>query len=203
MPATEALQSRFQAAHTQVLGVSVDSVHCHANWGVSLGGVSFPLLADFHPKGAVAKSYGLYLAEHGITDRATVIIDAGGTVRYAASVGPGGKRDIAVLAAECEKIDAAYDGKLDDVTGPEGLSGEAALYVKSRCGFSLRALNARANLHLEDAIRVYNVTEDKVAAGALEKLTGKNQVPCLVIGGTPILESDDIVTALADAATNL
>ena len=39
---------RFRAAHTQVLGVSVDSVFCHANWAASMGGVSFPLLADFH-----------------------------------------------------------------------------------------------------------------------------------------------------------
>ena len=35
-------------------GVSIDSVHSHANWGRELGGVSFPLLSDFEPKGAVA-----------------------------------------------------------------------------------------------------------------------------------------------------
>ena len=54
----QALLPRFRAAHTQVLGVSVDSMYCHANWARDLGGVSFPLLADFHPKGEVARSYG-------------------------------------------------------------------------------------------------------------------------------------------------
>ena len=63
----ERLLARFRSAHTQVLGVSVDSVYCHANWGQSMGGISFPLLADFHPKGAMASEYGLYLSDKGIT----------------------------------------------------------------------------------------------------------------------------------------
>jgi len=67
VPETEALISRFHAAHTQVLGISVDSIFCHAGWAQSLGGISFPLLADFNPKGAVAESYGLYLKDAGIT----------------------------------------------------------------------------------------------------------------------------------------
>ena len=64
----EAMLDRFRAAHTQVLGVSVDSVYSHAAWAASLGGVSFPLLADFHPKGALASELGLYLDGAGITD---------------------------------------------------------------------------------------------------------------------------------------
>ncbi len=76
----ERLLARFRSAHTQVLGVSVDSVFCHANWGQSLGGISFPLLADFHPKGAMATGYGLFLSDNGITDRATVVIDLSGTL---------------------------------------------------------------------------------------------------------------------------
>lgn len=94
----------FQAADTQVLGVSVDSIYCHENWAKSLGGVTFPLLADFNPKGAVAQSYGLYLADKGITDRATVIVDKNGVVRYAVSVTPAGQRDPKALLAECRKV---------------------------------------------------------------------------------------------------
>ena len=52
------LLPRFRAVHTQVLGVSIDSIYSHASWGSDLGGVSFPLLSDFEPKGAVARSYG-------------------------------------------------------------------------------------------------------------------------------------------------
>ena len=86
----EALLQRFQAAHTQVLGVSIDSVYSHANWGRDLGGVSFPLLSDFEAKGAVAQRFGVYLDGPGITDRATILIDSGGVVRHASSATPAG-----------------------------------------------------------------------------------------------------------------
>jgi alkyl hydroperoxide reductase subunit AhpC len=62
------------------------------------------MLADFHPKGAVATSYGVYHDDKGITDRATIIIDTNGVVRYANSVGIPGLRSAADLLAECQKV---------------------------------------------------------------------------------------------------
>ena len=106
MPDIEKNIDAFKAEDTQVLSVSVDSKFCHDNWAASIGGISYPLLSDFHPKGAVAEKYGLYLAEMGITDRATVIIDKSGTVRYANSVGPGGLRKAEDLLAECKKVNS-------------------------------------------------------------------------------------------------
>ena len=94
----------FKAADTQVLGVSVDSKFSHDNWASSLGGVSNTLLADFHPKGAMAQSYGVYLEKRGLIARSTVIIDKQGVVRYAALVEAGGRRYAADLLAECQKI---------------------------------------------------------------------------------------------------
>jgi len=87
-----------------VLGVSIDSRFSHDNWAKSLGGVSFPLLQDFHPKGAMSEKYGAYLADKGITDRATVIVDKQGVVRYSASVTPAGERNPKDLLAECQKV---------------------------------------------------------------------------------------------------
>ena len=84
MPGLEALKNEFKDCDTQVLGVSVDSRFSHENWAKSLGGISFLLLQDFHPKGDMARKYGVYLEDKGITDRATVIIDKRGSVRYAA-----------------------------------------------------------------------------------------------------------------------
>ena len=104
MPDIEKNIDAFKAANTQVLSISVDSKFCHDNWASSLGGISYPLLADFHPKGDVAKKYGLYLDEKGITDRATVIIDKQGVVQYVVSVGPAGLRKAEDLLAECQKV---------------------------------------------------------------------------------------------------
>jgi alkyl hydroperoxide reductase subunit AhpC len=104
VPGLESLKSEFKACDTQVLGVSVDSRFSHDNWAKSLGGISFPLLQDFHPKGDMAKKYGVYLEDKGITDRATIIIDKQGTVRYAVSVTPAGERNPRELLAQCQKI---------------------------------------------------------------------------------------------------
>lgn len=71
---------RYERADAKVLGISVDSAWSHAAFKKELG-LSFPLLADFHPKGAVADKYGLYLDELGITARATVIIGKDGLVK--------------------------------------------------------------------------------------------------------------------------
>ncbi len=175
----------------------MDSVFCHANWGQSIGGVSFPLLADFHPKGAMAESYGLYLKDKGITDRATVIIDAGGVVRHASSVGPGGERDISELAALCEKIDKEYSGDVSKPASGMGLA-DATLYVKDNCGFSRAALLARSNLHM-DNVEVVNVSEKPAALETLKQKTGKEQAPALQIGDQVLLESADIISRMVEA----
>ena len=104
MPGLEALRNEFKACDTQVLGVSVDSRFSHENWAKSLGGISFPLLQDFHPKGDMAKKYGVYLEDKGITDRATVIVDKQGVVRYSVSVTPAGQPNPNDLLTECQKI---------------------------------------------------------------------------------------------------
>jgi peroxiredoxin (alkyl hydroperoxide reductase subunit C) len=54
-------------------GVSVDSAFSHKAFQQHLG-ISFPLLADFHPKGEVSQAYGVYIAERGHNQRALVMI---------------------------------------------------------------------------------------------------------------------------------
>ena len=55
---------------------------------------------------AVADKYGLYLSDNGITDRATVIIDKKGVVKFVQSVGTAGLRKAEDLLAECKKVNA-------------------------------------------------------------------------------------------------
>ncbi len=196
----EASLSRFQAAHTQVLGVSIDSVYSHANWAQSLGGVSFPLLADFHPKGALAQSLGVYLDGAGITDRATIVIDSSGVVHYAESAGPGGQRNIDELAAVCEKIDAENSGATTEVATPVGLPAGAVVYVKSNCGASRAVTLACENLHLGGAVTIKNVSDDAAAAAELEKASGASQAPCLLVDGKAMQESAAIVSFLVEKA---
>jgi peroxiredoxin len=71
--------ARFLATGTQVLGISVDSAWSHGVFARELG-LTYPLLADFHPKGEVARRYGLYLEESGYSARASVVVDRAGKV---------------------------------------------------------------------------------------------------------------------------
>jgi len=82
MPAYEADLDRFREYDTQVLGISVDSVPCNTAWAKSLGGISYDLLSDFHPKGAVAKAFGAYRENDGISERALFIVDKEGKFAY-------------------------------------------------------------------------------------------------------------------------
>ena len=64
----------------QVLGVSVDSRWSHKAFAAQ-NNISYPLLADFHPKGAVAEKYGVYLPEKGISARTAFVIGKDGKIR--------------------------------------------------------------------------------------------------------------------------
>ena len=83
MPSYEAEQAEFERYDAQVLGISVDSVPSHVAFAKSLGGISsYPLLADFHPKGEVSKKYGVWKDDAGICERAIIVVDKEGIVRY-------------------------------------------------------------------------------------------------------------------------
>ena len=71
----------FRKQKAQLLGVSVDGVWCHAAFAQERK-LHFPLLADFEPKGAVARKYGVYREVEGLTERALFVIDGGGIVRW-------------------------------------------------------------------------------------------------------------------------
>jgi peroxiredoxin len=73
--------AKFEKLNAQVLGISVDHVPCLKAWAQSLGWISFPLLSDFSPLGAVAKKYGVKRRE-GFSERAIFVLDKYGIIRY-------------------------------------------------------------------------------------------------------------------------
>ncbi|EGL82633.1 alkyl hydroperoxide reductase/ Thiol specific antioxidant/ Mal allergen [Caldalkalibacillus thermarum TA2.A1] len=87
MPSYEDDLPRFEEHDTQVLGISVDSVFSHKAWAKSLGGITYPLLADFYPHGEVSKKYGVFRDNpdepaYGASERALFIIDKQGIIRF-------------------------------------------------------------------------------------------------------------------------
>jgi peroxiredoxin len=82
MPAYEADLERFEGYNAQVLGISVDSVPCNTAWAKSLGGLTYDLLSDFEPKGEVARLFGAYRQNDGISERALFIVDKEGKLVF-------------------------------------------------------------------------------------------------------------------------
>ena len=70
--------SRFNA---ELIGISVDGVWCHLAFAHDRK-LRFPLLADFEPKGSVARQYGVYREHEGTSERALFVIDADGVIRW-------------------------------------------------------------------------------------------------------------------------
>ena len=102
MPAFEARIRDFEAAGTQVVGISTDSIYSHEAWARSLGGISYPLLGDIHRE--VVKKYGVYWPELNACYRATFVIDKQGTIRSMERYGKGELPDPEKILGEVKKL---------------------------------------------------------------------------------------------------
>jgi len=71
----------FDKMNTQVLGISVDGKWCHASFREQRN-LSFPLLADFEPKGSVARMYGVYNEQVGESERALFVLDENSIIQW-------------------------------------------------------------------------------------------------------------------------
>lgn len=85
-----------------LLGISVDGVWCHLAFARDRK-LKFPLMADFEPKGAVARTYGVYRQHDGVCERALFVLDGAGIVRWSyvspIGVNPGADGILSALEA--------------------------------------------------------------------------------------------------------
>jgi peroxiredoxin len=96
------LLPEFRRHNAALIGISVDGIWCHVAFGKDRK-LSFPLLSDFEPKGAVAQTYGAYRAQDGVCERALFVIDAEGTIQWSylspLGVNPGAEGILTALEA--------------------------------------------------------------------------------------------------------
>jgi peroxiredoxin len=77
----QAVLPEFQKFNAELMGISVDSVWSHLAFAKDRN-LHFPLLSDFEPKGQVARTYQVYRAKEGTTERALFVIDPDGIIRW-------------------------------------------------------------------------------------------------------------------------
>jgi peroxiredoxin len=75
------VKPEFEEQGVELVGISVDHIHAHRAFREKLG-IDTTLLADFEPKGEVAKAYGSYFEPAGMANRTLVLIDADGKVEW-------------------------------------------------------------------------------------------------------------------------
>jgi peroxiredoxin len=90
----------FRKYDAELVGISVDSAWCHQAFAEARH-LHFPLLADFEPKGAIARQYGAYRDGEGVCERALFVVDSDGEIfwsyRSPIAVNPGADGILAAL----------------------------------------------------------------------------------------------------------
>lgn len=102
----------FHRLDAELLGISVDGSWCHIAFSHDRH-LRFPLLADFEPKGRVAKLFGVYREQDGTSERALFVIDAAGIIRwsYISPVGVNPGADGILRALESLKSEDDHGGR--------------------------------------------------------------------------------------------
>jgi alkyl hydroperoxide reductase subunit AhpC len=102
MPAFDKRIGDFEAANTQVLGISTDTPFSHENWAKAVVINNYPLLSDIHR--TTTRDYGVYWPDWNATTRATFIIDKEGKIRFVETYAKGVLPDPDKILAEVKKL---------------------------------------------------------------------------------------------------
>lgn len=94
----------FRRHDAFVLGISVDNIWSHMAFTQDRN-LHFPLLADFEPKGAVARAYGVYQAKAGEAARGLYVISPDQRVAWSYIAPPGVQPGVDGVLAAIEAID--------------------------------------------------------------------------------------------------
>lgn len=102
-PGYNLAQSLFDEYDAVVVGISADNLPSLYAWVKEMRGLWFPVASDFWPHGAVAQAYGV-LRTSGTTERAIVIIDKQGVVRFAEAFNINTRPDLGLIMGELHKL---------------------------------------------------------------------------------------------------
>lgn len=189
---------QFERVNTQVLGISVDSKDSLKAWAESLDGITYPLLSDFWPHGAVAQKFGVLRTE-GYSERAIFIVNKAGVICYVDVHDIDEQPDNDVLFRELAAIEGLPVPK--EIIKPTS-SGEAAAEQPANGGEPLVTMyctdwcpacrRARAYLKLNEIpFREVNISRDRQAAAEVRSWTGGYEsTPTFNVNGSVVVNFD-------------
>jgi len=179
--------------NTQVLGISVDSTDSLRAWAESLGGITYPLLSDFWPHGAVATRYGV-LRPEGKSERALFVLDKWGILRYIDIHDIDKQPDNDILFSVLRRVDPEAAMRAPIETTPittELPHGGIVMYCTSWCPGCRRArawFQARNLKFIE-----IDIDTNPAAVAQVKKWNnGSRSTPTFDIDGTILTEFNEI-----------
>lgn len=92
--ALQELSADFAARGTRVVAISCDSIYSLRTFAEQEG-LTFDLVSDHWPHGAIASAYGVFDTDRGCAVRGSFVLDAAGVVRWSVINEIGEARDIA------------------------------------------------------------------------------------------------------------
>ena len=104
-PGYNIVEEFFKEHDAVLLGITVDNIPTLFSWTQQMGNLWFPVLSDFWPHGAVADSFGL-LRSDGVAERALVIIDKEGVIRYLGVGDINVRPPLEILIGELQKLNS-------------------------------------------------------------------------------------------------
>ena len=104
-PGYNIVEEFFKEHDAVLLGITVDNIPTLFSWTQQMGNLWFPVLSDFWPHGTVADSFGL-LRSDGVAERALVIIDKEGVIRYLGVGDINVRPPLEILIGELQKLNS-------------------------------------------------------------------------------------------------
>jgi glutaredoxin len=178
--------------NTQVLGISVDSTDSLRAWAESFGGISYPLLSDFWPHGAVAEKYGV-LRREGKSERALFVLDRWGIIRYIDIHDIDKQPDNEILLGILRRIDPEAAARMPVVVPPVSTElphGGIVMYCTSWCPGCRRARAWFQSRNLK-YIEIDIDTNPAAVAQVKKWNNGNRSTPTFDIEGTILSEFNE------------
>lgn len=96
--------TELEKRDTVVMVISADSMYCNEALSRSLGGLPFPMLADFLPRGAVSREWDSWSGDREHPRNVTTLIDKQGIVRNVEYHQKGGVPDLVALLSAIDGL---------------------------------------------------------------------------------------------------
>jgi alkyl hydroperoxide reductase subunit AhpC/glutaredoxin len=175
LPALAAMLGRFwNETDTLPIAITTDNSPSNLAWARQCNANGISVLSDFNPHGAVSRAYGV-LADDGVAERSTVIIDKNGVVRHGVVAGRFGKRSVPELFALAARINGGQT--VLNTGGLMPMLDLPVLYTTSSCPHCANVKSFLASSGLSQRIVVRDVDKDQVAMKDLMDRTRTNTKP--------------------------